>query len=222
MDIYFVIDVRGGKVVIGEKGERDRYEDIHRRSILLDRSDVEYVVNKIKPRNLYVADLDRIEGTGNNIDVIEKIDVEKLIADCGFKSIDETINLKFTPVLGTETFNVLELKDGDFIVSVDLKDGLLDKSGRFKSLEEMLSYLNSFRLSGVLILPIHSVGTLHYDFKTLEKALDISDHKILTGGGFKTMQDLYMAKNLGVSGVLIATAVHKGLIDVDIVRRGKI
>ncbi len=222
MDIYFVIDVRNRKAVIGERGERSGYKEVHERSILLDRSDVEYVVDKIRPKNLYVADLDRIEGVGDNIDIIERINVEKLIADCGFRSIEEAMNLNFTPVLGTETFNVLELKDGDFIMSVDLKGGLLDKSGKFRRFEEMLRYLNSFKLSGVLILPIHSVGTLHYDFKVLEKALDISDHKILTGGGFKTMQDLYMAKELGVSGVLIATAIHKGLIDVDVVRRGRI
>ena len=188
----------------------------------MDRSDVEYVIDKVKPRNLYVADLDRIMGIGDNIQIIERLNVERLIADCGFMSLEETKNAKFTPVLGTETFNVLELRDGDYIVSVDFKEKLLDRSGKFKNLKEMLEYLNSFNLAGVLVLPIHSVGTMKYDFSLLEKALKLSDHRILTGGGFKSLDDLYKAKDLGVNGVLIATAVHKGLIDVEIVRKGKI
>ena len=222
MDIYFVIDIKGGKVVAGKSGERDRYEEIHKLSVLVDRSDVESVIDKVKPRNLYVADLDRIMGIGDNIQIIERLNVERLIADCGFRSLEETKNAKFTPVLGTETFNVLELRDGDYIVSVDFKGKLLDRSGKFKNLKEMLEYLNSFNLAGVLVLPIHSVGTMKYDFSLLEKALKLSDHRILTGGGFKSLDDLYKAKDLGVDGVLIATAVHKGLIDVEIVRKGKI
>jgi len=222
MNIYFVIDIKGGKVVAGKSGERDKYEEIHKMSVLVDRSDVESVIDRVRPRNLYVADLDRIMGIGDNIPIIEKLNVKRLIADCGFRSLEETKKVNFTPVIGTETFNILELRDGNYIVSVDFKGNLLDRSGKFKNLEEILEYLNSFKLAGVLVLPIHSVGTMKYDFSLLEKALKISDHKILTGGGFKSLNDLYKAKDLGVDGVLIATAVHRGLIDVEIVRKGKI
>uniref|UniRef100_A0A7C3UBT1 HisA/HisF family protein n=1 Tax=Geoglobus ahangari TaxID=113653 RepID=A0A7C3UBT1_9EURY len=222
MNIYFVIDIKGGKVVAGKSGERDKYEEIHKMSVLVDRSDVESVIDRVRPRNLYVADLDRIMGIGDNIPIIEKLNVKRLIADCGFRSLEETKKVNFIPVIGTETFNILELRDGNYIVSVDFKGNLLDRSGKFKNLEEILEYLNSFKLAGVLVLPIHSVGTMKYDFSLLEKALKISDHKILTGGGFKSLNDLYKAKDLGVDGVLIATAVHRGLIDVEIVRKGKI
>ena len=224
MEIYFVVDIKGGKAVSGKSGERDKYEEIHKKSVIVDRSDVEYVVERVKPRNLYIADLDRIMGIGNNFKIIERLGkkVGKLIADCGFKSLEEAEGVRFTPVLGTETFNVLELRDGDYIVSVDFKGNLLDRSGRFKDLESILEYLNSFKLSGVLVLPIHSVGTMRYDFDLLERALKLSDHRILTGGGFKSLDDLYKAKEMGVDGVLLATAIHRGLIDIEIVRKGKL
>lgn len=224
MDIYFVMDVMNGRVVAGLGGKRSEYRDISELSRVVSTSSLSGVVQEIGPENVYIADLDRIEGRGENLAEISKVCrmVKKAIVDAGFREGDGLKGYPFTPVLGTETFDITKLEDGNWIVSVDIKGNLLDRSNRFSSFTEVLEYLNSFRLAGVLVLPIHSVGTMSFDFSIVERALEISDHDILTGGGMRSMEDLYRAKDLGVRGVLISTAVHRGNIGVEILRRGRI
>ncbi|WP_456369976.1 HisA/HisF family protein [Geoglobus sp.] len=224
MDIYFAMDVMNGKVVAGIGGKRDEYREISELSRVVGTSNLSGVVQEVRPENIYIADLDRIEGRGDNLEEISRVCgmVKRAIVDAGFRKWDELERFPFTPVLGTETFDITRLEDGDWVVSVDIKGELLDRSGRFSSFAEVVEYLNSFRLAGVLVLPIHSVGTMSFDFSIVELALEISDHDILTGGGMRSVEDLYRAKDLGVRGVLISTAVHRGNIGVEVLRRGRI
>ncbi len=223
MDVYFVMDIRNGKVVAGKMGKRDEYEEITKTSKIVKTSNPLKVTEVLKPKNIYIADLDRIEKKGDNINVILEISkkVKKTIADLGFEKIEKK-TYPFIPVLGTETFDLREMRDGDWIVSIDIKNNFLDKSGVFERFEDAVSYLNSFKISGIIVLPIHRVGSLSFDFSLIEKALRISDHPVLTGGGMRTIDDLLYAKEIGVDGVLISTAFHMGLIDTQILRDGKI
>lgn len=224
MDVYLAMDLMGGKVVAGAGGRREQYREVSLFSKVASSSHPVEVVGELRPRNVYIADLDRIEGRGDNFaaifDVCEKVDAA--IVDAGFRNFGEIQNYPFIPVLGTETFDVTALKDGEYVVSVDIKEKLLDRSGRFTSHTDLLEYLNSFRLRAVLILPIHSVGTLSFDFSIVEEAIRISDHRILTGGGMKDMSDLERAKEMGVDGVIVSTAIHTGRIDAEVLRRGRI
>ena len=223
MDVYFVMDIRNGKVVAGKMGKRDEYREISETSRIVSTSDPVGVADTLRPRNVYIADLDRIERRGDNIQAILEISqrTEKTIVDLGFEKI-EKIKYSFTPVFGTETFDLRRLKDGDWIVSIDVKEKLLDRSGKFANIEDMIEFLNSYRISGIIVLPIHRVGSLTPDFAAVEKALKISDHPVLTGGGFKSTQDLLRAKEMGLDGVLVSTAFHLGLIDIQILKEGKI
>lgn len=224
MDIYLAIDLKNGRVVGGKAGRRDEYKEVHEESILLERSDPAYVIKTLKPKNVYVADLDRIEGKGDNTrHILEIAEIaEKTIADVGIREIDDVKKAFFTPVIGTETFDISKLEDGDYLISVDIRERLLDRSGRFRDYVEVLEYLNSFRISGVIVLPIHQVGTLNFNFQVVEKAIEVSDHEILTGGGLRSYEDLLRVKSLGVAGVIVSTAFHKGMIDPSILRQGKI
>jgi phosphoribosylformimino-5-aminoimidazole carboxamide ribotide isomerase len=108
MRIYFAMDLLNGEVVRAFRGDREGYGPIHLSSRVLKRSDLFYTVKTIKPRYLYIADLDRIMGKGDNKKKIEEIskEVKHLIADCGFRNPSELDEIEFDPVLGTETFNV--------------------------------------------------------------------------------------------------------------------
>ena len=223
MDVYFVMDIRNGEVVAGKMGKREEYRKISETSRIVNTSDPSEIVRILKPRNVYIADLDRIEQRGDNLQEILRISekAERVIADLGFERIGE-MAYPFTPVLGTETFDLRNLEDGKWIVSIDVKERLLDRSGEFESVEEVIEYLNSYRISGIIVLPIHSVGSLNFDFSLVEKAVKVSDHPILTGGGMRSVEDLIMAKEIGLEGVLVSTAFHLGLLDVRIMREGKI
>ncbi len=222
MKVFFVVDIKDGKVVAGKSGEREKYPPISSVSGVVNSDDAVEVVEEIKPRFLYTADLDRIMGKGNNSDVLLKLStrVEELIADCGFRKPEELENLPFTPVVGTETFDITQL-DRKCYVSIDLKEKFLDASGKFRSWKEAVEFLNSLSLEGIIVLPIHAVGTMKTDFSILERALEISEHPVLLGGGISGIEDLERLKEMGCSGALIATAIHKGRIPVDLVRKGE-
>ncbi|WP_456468319.1 HisA/HisF family protein [Archaeoglobus sp.] len=223
MKVFFVIDVKDGKVVAGKSGEREKYKPINSLSPLVSSDDPVEVIYQIRPRFLYAADLNRIEGSGDNMKTLTQISpmVDELIADCGFRKAEELKNLPFIPVVGTETFDITQINQKCY-VSLDFKEKFLDASGRFENWREAVELLNSFSLYGVIVLSIHSVGTMNTDFSLLQTVLEVSDNPVLLGGGISGMDDLQRLKDMGCKGVLVATAVHKKKIPLEVVRRGKI
>ena len=226
--IYFVTDLLNGLVVRGVSGKRQEYKPIRDESTLsLPSSNPIEVVEFIKPKNLYVADLDRIMGVGNHSELIERLIpfVDDLIADCGFKDPFEVKDLPFSPVLGTETFDIRQLerieKTENVVVSIDILDSVLDASSSFKDWVEMVDFLNSFRLKGVIVLTLKKVGTSSsLDWELLETAIDASTNPIFGGGGVKSLNDLERAKEIGCKALLVATAVHNQEIPLEVIRKG--
>jgi phosphoribosylformimino-5-aminoimidazole carboxamide ribotide isomerase len=229
MRIYFVMDIMDGLVVRGAGGNRKSYKPIHRESEVLSSMNITNsepltVFEAIKPRYLYIADLDRIMGTGDNLNTIRNLGKRvEVIADMGFKSREEIKEIG-NPVVGTETFDIRLLEGVDtegVTVSIDILDDLLDASGSFNSWEEMLRFLNSFRLRAVILLTLRRVGTeTSPEWRLIEKAIDISDNPVFTGGGVRGMDDVERAKEIGCEGLLVATAVHRKKIPLEIVRIG--
>ena len=85
MEIIFAMDIRGGVVVKGYKGDRERYEPIERHSKICRTSDPLDVIDAIKPRRTYIADLDRILGTGSNSLIIKRLGTStSTLIDMGF------------------------------------------------------------------------------------------------------------------------------------------
>lgn len=226
MKLYFVIDFLHKEVVRAVRGEREKYRPVHLSSKLLNTSDPQKVIEQVKPRYIYAADLDRIMGEGDNTEVINSIssNVEHLIADCGFKEPVELESLQFDGVVGSETFDLRQLKECSSVryVSLDIKDRFLDASNSFRRWEDALEWLNSFDLKGIVILTLSRVGTLSLDHKVFNKSAEISDNPLYAGGGIKSMEDILDLKDLGFEGVLIASALHEGSIDSELIRRGRI
>ncbi|AEA47617.1 HisA/HisF family protein [Archaeoglobus veneficus] len=219
MKVYFVMDILNGEVVRAVRGERQNYRPVHLTSRVVTSSDPLEVVSTLNPKRVYVADLDAIMGRGSNVNTITSMIplCEELIADCGFRSVEDTVDLPFTPVLGSETFDLRKIEDG-FYVSLDVRDGLMDASNSFNNVEEAVEWLNSFRLKGVIVLSIGNVGTLFPNFRLVEKVVGLSTNPVLAGGGIRSVEDIERAEKMGCDGVLIATAVHEGLIPPDVLR----
>ncbi len=225
MKVYFVMDLMNGICVAAERGERSKYKPITEKSLIVRSSNPINVVNKVKPRYLYVADLDRIMGRGDNLDLIKSLTefVDELIADCGFRSEKELVDLNFKPVIATETFDItkLSLIKENCYVSLDFKGEFLDSSRKFRDWRKAVEFINDINIvEGLIVLAIHSVGTKKPDFKLVEDVITISEKPVLLGGGIGCIDDLEKAKEIGCNGVLIATAVHTKSIPIDIVRRG--
>ncbi|MET1123739.1 MAG: HisA/HisF family protein [Archaeoglobaceae archaeon] len=223
MRVYFVIDLKGGKVVAARRGEREKYPPVAAVSEIVDTSDPLEVVEIISPRYLYAADLDRITGTGDNVAVLEEIAgrVEELAADCGFRDNAELEGLPFKPVVGSETFDLTRLARKCY-VSLDFREDFLDASGKLGDWKRAVELLNTLEVEAVIVLPLGSVGTMSANFELAEKVAELSDHPVMLGGGIGGVEDLEKAKELGLAGVLVATAVHRRRIPLEIVRRGRI
>ncbi|MEE9474448.1 MAG: HisA/HisF-related TIM barrel protein [Candidatus Hydrothermarchaeaceae archaeon] len=66
------------------------------------------------------------------------------------------------------------------------------------------------RIKRFIVLSISSVGKISADFSLLDR-LKILDVEVYYGGGIKK-ENINELKKRGVSGVLVGTALHKGLI----------
>jgi phosphoribosylformimino-5-aminoimidazole carboxamide ribotide isomerase len=225
MRLIFVMDLMSGIVVLAERGERQKYRPVAEKSLIVRNSDPFEVIAEIRPRFLYVADLDRILGAGSNIQVINSLKsrVEEIIADCGFRSAEELESITFVPVLGTETFDITKLAGikEECYVSLDFHGKrFLDASGKFSDYKKAVEFLNSFPLRGLIVLNIARVGSGSPDIELLTEVLNISSHPVYLGGGISGLSDLEYLKDLGCAGVLISTAVHKKAVPLGLIQRG--
>lgn len=228
MDIFFAMDLRGGIVVKGYKGERERYEPIERHSKICTTSDPLNVVDTIKPRRAYIADLDRILGWGNNSLIIKRLGARtETIVDAGIKTRDdvrEVEHIANTAIIGTETASLDVIKatqSMNIAVSIDMKASKVISADSSLAGDPLavIEEMNLYNLKALLLLNIDVVGTKEgVDSTFIESAIEVSGHRIIVAGGIKGSEDLDILEDLGVAGVILSTAVHEGLIPVEVVR----
>jgi phosphoribosylformimino-5-aminoimidazole carboxamide ribotide isomerase len=182
----------------------------------------------IRPKEVYVADLNLLTGSGGNLMAIAEISrMAKTMADIGISLADDIdfLSMGVVPVLGTETASLKLMEEAvllrDIVVSVDMKSGKV----MTRDPELMVSPLGTIRrlnglpIEGVILLELDRVGTSSgLDREFLEKAVSVSDHPLILGGGVKGVEDLQTLEDLGFRGALVATAVHNGSIPLEMVR----
>jgi phosphoribosylformimino-5-aminoimidazole carboxamide ribotide isomerase len=234
LKIIPVIDVLNGRVVHAVKGKRKEYQPLQ--SSLTKSTEPVEVAKAFKDlefTELYVADLDAIidcsisfQPIGN---IAEKTGI-KLMVDAGITNIERAQKLLDNDVsklvIGTETLQskkfveqAIDIFGSDrVIVSLDLKgDKILVKSG-FDGCLNPICLLQDFKrigVSEVIVLDLARVGSgegVNTDF--LKKLIADVDVDVYVGGGVRDINDLVELRNLGVSGVLIATALHTGKITI--------
>jgi phosphoribosylformimino-5-aminoimidazole carboxamide ribotide isomerase len=210
------------------RGERSLYEPISRYSRIVSSSDPLGVLKEVRPKEVYVADLNLLTGSGDNLAAIANISrIAKTMADIGITLADDMDYLPkgITPVLGTETASMNLIDEAvlqrDIVVSIDMNRRKVitrDPELMLAPLE-VIRRLNGIPIDGVILLELDRVGTtLGLDTDFLEKAVSVSDHPLILGGGVKGVEDLQTLEDLGFRGALVATAVHNGSIPLEIVR----
>ncbi|OPY55234.1 MAG: 1-(5-phosphoribosyl)-5-((5-phosphoribosylamino)methylideneamino) imidazole-4-carboxamide isomerase [Methanosaeta sp. PtaU1.Bin112] len=223
MRCIFVLDILNGAVVHAVRGERGCYEPIACFSRIVSSSEPLGIIQEIRPREVYIADLDLLMGRGDNLPVIEQISSwTKAMADTGISRACELDNLPASAsiVLGTETASLSLIEAAamrkEIIVSIDMKKRMI--LSRDPQLAEMtplqlLKRLNDLALQGVILLELDRVGTsAGIDMQFLEEARATAGHPLILGGGVKGEEDLMALEEIGFSGALLATALHNGQI----------
>ncbi|MEO2117599.1 MAG: HisA/HisF family protein [Methanocaldococcus sp.] len=218
MQIIPVIDLKDKIAVHGKSGNRDEYKPLE--SVICKSSNPIEVAKAYKERGaetIYIADLNAIMGKGDNFDVIKDIDFVNKIVDIGIKKREDLENIKKIlnkddkAIVATETLKDIKLiKEKDIVVSLDFKNGKLLNY----RLDEILSCVSDD--TPLIILDISSVGTQRgINVELIKNILDKTNNPVYVGGGIKGMEDLELCYNLGVDAVLIATAIHKGVLDLE-------
>ncbi|HJJ35609.1 MAG TPA: HisA/HisF-related TIM barrel protein [Methanocorpusculum sp.] len=219
MKLILAADLKDGLVVHGKSGNRAEYTPLT--DGLSPSAEPFSYVAYLKPKYLYVADLDRIAMEGDHTETILKLApmVGELYVDRGSSIPEEYLPHPIHTIVGTETMDAEpEEFDGGFL-SVDIKDGLVIPNGENPT--DYLESVSGCKFDGYIILNISSVGTgSGIDRDMIIKLRNCTDKQLFYGGGVASMDDLQMLKDAGFDGAIVSTAVHRKLIPLDLIQRG--
>lgn len=220
-----VIDLRSGIVVHARRGERGRYAAL--RSTLCAGSGPEAVVGGLLGLHpfpvIYAADLDAIEGTGDNRAVLVRLAaafpqvrfwLDTGLRDAGFRDAEEVGDA----VIGSESLDgigdgigpLAALKDGPAwprtVLSLDFRDGFLGPP-------ELLERPDLWPRR-VIAMTLARVGSGEGpDWGRLDALRRAAPQAALfAAGGVRDGGDLRELAARGCAGALVATALHDGRI----------
>ncbi|MGB7975419.1 MAG: HisA/HisF-related TIM barrel protein [Roseiarcus sp.] len=214
-----VIDLMGGRVVRARMGDRASYQPLE--SPLSPTSDATDVVRGLLGifpfQQLYVADLDAIQGYGDNSRTLRRIReefpslqmwVDNGAADAG--AIEALISANLgTPVLGSESQRDSELiaqhQDSMRIVlSLDFR------GDAFQGPREILAE-PALWPHRIIVMTLARVGSdAGPDLERFAAIRSIAGgREAYAAGGVRNARDLSALKASGASGALISTALHE-------------
>ena len=232
MKVIPVIDVLNGVVVHAVKGERKYYKPLKSvLSVAPGPLKVAEAFHGMGFGELYLADLNAIMGFGNNFNIIRRIAKEtelRLMVDAGVADIEKAkIVLHHNAssvIIGTETMTRMSFVEEAVrsfgtervMVSLDLRAGQLLAKFSLNKSTDALAALHEFQKMGikrVIVLDLARVGNQEgVDVVFLREVVESLCIGVFVGGGVRSIDDLLELDDIGVAGVLLATALHSGKI----------
>lgn len=219
VEVIPVLDIRDGLVVHAVAGRRDEYKPF-KDSVLSNVPNPYFILRRLKElgfMSVYIADLDAIMERGDNSNVIHTAVVLnfRVLADVGRKGLSLSDTSKVTYVIGTEyleyPFEVRHISGR--AISLDMRGMDVTFSNIRVNVEKVLELLRAEQLKKILVIDLTRVGTESgLNKEVISRLAEIFPGKLIVGGGVRDENDLLYLKSLGVAGVLIATAIHRGLI----------
>lgn len=234
MRVIPVLDLIAGQVVHAVKGRRHEYKPV--RSILSDSSDPLQVAKALLRVTggdaVYLADLDAIQGQGDNRAVIANLAAKleaKLWLDCGCNQLEQVPPLLEcgvdTIIVGTETLHdpgvvsgmVQAFTSQRIALSLDVaRSGLLSRVDSWQGIDPLEAGLamHGLGVTRFILLSLDAVGSGQGpDLALLRKMrAALPQAEIISGGGVSSAADLRELALCRADGVLAATSLHKGWI----------
>jgi len=216
MDIIPVIDIRRGQVVHAVKGQRQNYRPLQ--TSLCESNSPEYIVqafvNSYPFKTIYIADLDAIERQSNNDHIIrqlhDKFQSVTFWVDQGLSSPTDLKNQCCGQhVLGSETNISPDTLNEIITISPDIILSLDFQTNTFLGDQNLLQK-TSLWPGRIIIMSLAHVGSDNGpDYELISSLIKTAgDRKIYVAGGVRHETDLELLNNMGIDGVLIATALH--------------
>lgn len=232
--VIFVLDIYNGAVVHARGGDRRHYRPVHLSSQICDTSIPTEIVSLLHPREVYMADLNILQGDGDrntNFDAIRQVSQHATtMLDAGVRrveDIDGLLPLSDTLILGTETTSLETIRTtasanpGKVNISIDRKDGRILSNDENMPNDpcEIVKILNEISINDIIFLDLDRVGTSSgVDTQLLSEMVSLSEHSILLGGGVKGVEDINILEDVGIEGALVATALHNGSIPLTMIQ----
>ncbi|MDA1142849.1 MAG: HisA/HisF-related TIM barrel protein [Planctomycetota bacterium] len=237
MKVIPVLDIKGGHAVHAIAGQRDKYQPV--KTCLTGSSDPVVVAKAYRDafglKEMYLADLDAIAGNAPQFQTYSGITNAgiRLMVDAGIRDEPSFCLLAATgldaTIVGLESISGPEalqrIAETEFsqklVFSLDLKAGkaLGDLSAwPDASPESIADEALSRGVKRMIVLDLANVGTGNGTgtSQLCRHVLNTCpDIELITGGGIRGRDDLLRERDLGASGVLIATALHDGRIGID-------
>ncbi len=216
MQIIPVIDIRRGAVMRARAGDRESYKPIS--SPLAATSappDVVAGYMRLYPfERIYVADLDAIEGRGDNrrdiLALTERFPALRFMVDAGAKSCDWRGFARVECVIGSETSRDGEIiralnNDPDAVLSLDFRDDVFLGPKSLLDCERLWP-------PQVIVMALARVGVrAGPDFDRLANIVErAGERRVYAAGGVRDGRDLARLEAIGAAGALVATALHDG------------
>ena len=232
MKIVPVIDVLEGRVVHAVRGRRKEYQPLKSNLCASTNPvDVAAALKALGFGELYVADLDAITRGQANFSIFKNIADKtgfELMVDAGIDTLKKAESVLESHVskviIGTETLPSISLVaeairlfgNDRVVVSLDMMGERVISGFRLGALKDPVAFLREFQEAGVsqiIVLDLARVGSGEgVNMSFLKEVVRNSKAKVFVGGGVRDVKDLVELKDLGVFGVLLATALHLGKI----------
>jgi phosphoribosylformimino-5-aminoimidazole carboxamide ribotide isomerase len=234
MRIVPVLDVSGGKAVHAQGGDRTRYRPVE--SVLSPSPDPLRLAAAFRDRlglsELYLADLDAIRGREPQWELFRALlgDGCNLMVDAGVRDRLRAMALRETGVrsvvAGLETLKgpdeITELVEGlgapSVVLGLDLRGGAPIGDPRVwgpRDAAGIAAFAFACKMRRFLVLDLACVGSQGGPPVEAARAVvaRCAGAEVLVGGGIRDGKDLRSLAGLGVGGALVATALHRGMID---------
>jgi phosphoribosylformimino-5-aminoimidazole carboxamide ribotide isomerase len=225
-----VIDLLQGQVVHARRGERENYRPIQ--SSLCKSSEADEIVASLIALHsfscLYIADLNAIQSNGGNINIINKLHNAfanlTLWLDAGVSDTSSYKKLaakKFGRiVIGSETLQDLTLLNTHHESKLARSAPILSLDFQGDQFRGETTLQNNPKLwpDDVIAMTLARVGANSGpDFERLAQLIQLAQQtsphkKIYAAGGVRHVADLYQLRDMGVTGALVASALHDGRI----------
>lgn len=230
MDIIPVIDLKGGQVVRAERGARDSYAPI-KTGLAASSRPADVVAGFLALHDfpvIYIADLDAIERRGSHEDEIRALEAAYpnvlFWIDAGISDDKAARALlascRSSLVLGSE--NLLDsglcaahADDSRVLLSLDFR------GDAFQGPRDLL-HEPSFWPGRVIVMTLAKVGSHEGpDLARLKEIVAKAGARrcVYAAGGLRGGDDLISLDELGVRGVLVASALHDGRLDHETLKR---
>jgi len=223
-----VIDLMGGQVVHAQGGKRADYQPL--RSQICTSSDPEKVIADLLEwfafPVMYIADLDAIETGQQNLAwyrrLTERFPQLTFWLDAGIRHQQDWQRwqslAQIKPIIGSESLQDIELlallKQSNGVLSLDFRHGKL--LGQY----DLLGMVEDWPQQ-IIVMSLDAVGTNEGpDNERLKMLQSLKpDAAVFAAGGVRGEKDLTDMAGAGVSGALIASALHNGKLSVEMIKQ---